>query len=68
MNRWPSSIHWMANTAIPQALFTSLSLVSLVKIHAMKMGQSAKSRVRGPYARFREKGAVPKGQTPLRLT
>jgi hypothetical protein len=38
MTRWASSIHWMAHMAIPQALFTSLGLVSLVKIHAMKMG------------------------------
>ena len=38
MTRWASSIHWMAHMAIPQALFTSLGLVSLVKIHIMKMG------------------------------
>jgi hypothetical protein len=38
MTRWASSVHWMAHMAIPQALFTSLGLVSLVKIYAMKMG------------------------------
>jgi len=37
MNRWASSIHWMATGAISNALLASMGLVSLEQIHVKKM-------------------------------
>jgi len=37
MTRWASSVHWMANTAIPTSLLASLGLVSLEQIHARQL-------------------------------